>query len=89
MKVCASLGEAMTERSPRAVIRLMRGKTQYGAKRFSVRAGRPGVTVEVHLAKSARKALRRSRTLKATLSATGTDTSGAAIAARQAVKLTR
>ena len=41
------------------------------------------------LAKSARKALRRSRTLKATLSATGTDTSGAAIAARQAVKLTR
>jgi murein tripeptide amidase MpaA len=68
-------------------LRLVRGKTQYGAKRFSVRAGQTK-TVTVKLRKSVRKALRRGKALKATLTATGTDSSGATIAARQKVRLT-
>jgi hypothetical protein len=69
-------------------VRILAGKVQYGARRFSVRAGDTR-TVRVSLTGSARKALRRTGALKATLSASGTDSSGAAIAARQAVKLTR
>jgi hypothetical protein len=72
----------------RGKLRVVRAKKQVGAERFSVRAGQTA-TVAVKLRKSARKALRRGRTLKATLSAKGRDTSGASIAARQAVRLTR
>jgi murein tripeptide amidase MpaA len=66
---------------------LVRGKQQYGAKRFSVRAGQT-TTVAVRLRKSARKAVRSGKTLKVTLAARGTDSSGASIAARRAVRLT-
>ena len=68
-------------------LRVLRGKRQYGAKRFSVRAGQTR-TVTVQLRKSARRALRRGKALKATLTAKGTDSSGASIAARQRVRLT-
>ena len=44
-------------------------------------------TVAVKLRKSARKALRRGRTLKATVTLSGTDSSGASIAARKVVRL--
>ena len=67
-------------------IRLVRGKRVYGAERFSVRAGATK-TVAVTLRKSARSALRAGRTLKATLSAEGSDSSGAAIAAHQKVRI--
>jgi len=69
-------------------LRIVRGKRVYGAKRFSVGAGETK-TVRVELRKSARTALRRGKTLKATLSARGTDSAGAAIAARQKVRIAR
>ena len=69
-------------------LRVMRGKPQYGAKRFSVRAGETK-TVKVKLRKSARQALRRGKALRATVTAKGTDSSGASIAARQVVRLKR
>jgi murein tripeptide amidase MpaA len=70
----------------RGKLRILRGKQQYGAKRFTVRAGQTK-TVAVKLRKSVRKALRSGKTLRATLSARGTDSSGAAIAARQKVRI--
>jgi len=67
-------------------VRLAHGKRVYGAERFSVRAGETK-TVSVKLRRSARSALRAGSTLKATVSANGTDSSGAAIAARQKVRI--
>ena len=65
-------------------LRVVRGTKQYGAKRFSVRAGQTK-TVKVKLRKSTRRALRSGKALRATLTAKGTDSSGASIAARQEV----
>jgi murein tripeptide amidase MpaA len=80
-------GEGNADAVASGKLRVVRGSKQYGAKRFSVRAGQTR-TVMVKLRKSARTALRGGKTLRATLSARGTDSSGAAIAARQEVRLT-
>ena len=69
-------------------LRLARGGKQVGAARFTVRAGQTK-QVSVKLARSARLAVRRGAAVKATLTAKGTDSSGASIAARAAVRLTR
>jgi hypothetical protein len=79
-------GEGDAGAVAKGVLRVVRGKQQYGAKRFSVRAGQTK-TVKVKLRRSTRKALRSGKALRATLTAKGTDTSGASIAARQAVRL--
>jgi immune inhibitor InhA-like protein len=69
-------------------VRVMRGKARYGAKRFTVRAGETK-TVKVKLRKRALRALRGRKALKATITVKGTDSSGAAIAARQVVRIKR
>jgi murein tripeptide amidase MpaA len=69
-------------------LRLATGGKQVGAARFSVRAGQTK-KVSVKVATSARRAVARGTALKATLTAKGTDSSGASIAAHAAVRLTR
>ncbi len=69
-------------------LRLLRGAKQVGAARFSVAAGQTK-QVRVKVARSARRAVARGKAVTATLSAKGTDSSGASIAARAAVRLTR
>ena len=67
-------------------LKLARGKASYGSKRFSIKAGKTA-TVKLTLSKSARKALKAKRTVKATLTASGKDSAGARIATRQSVRL--
>jgi len=67
-------------------LRLARGKARYGSAAFKGAAGQL-VGVDVRLNRAARKALARGRALKATLAASGADSAGTAINARQKVKL--
>ena len=69
-------------------LRLVRGAKQVGAARFSVAAGQTK-QVRVKVARSARRAVARGKAVTATLSAKGPDSSGASIAARATVRLTR
>jgi hypothetical protein len=75
--------------SCKGTVRLKKGKTLYGSKAFRIAAGRTA-TVTVKLRKSARKALKKSKSgKKVTLSITGSDSSGGRIAVRQSLRLLR
>jgi hypothetical protein len=69
-------------------VKLARGKAVYGAKKFKGTAGKT-ISVNVRLNKKARRALARGKALKATVVASGADSSGAAINARRSVRLAR
>ena len=69
--------------------RSRRSAKRYGAKAFSIRAGKTA-TVRVKLSKKAFKRLKRTRRrIKVALRATGTDTSGAKMSATKSVRLLR
>jgi immune inhibitor InhA-like protein len=67
-------------------LRLASGSARYGSSRFSARAGETK-TVRVTLSSGARAALRSGKALRAMLSASGADSSGASIAARQVISI--
>ena len=69
-------------------LRVTRGKAVLGSARFKGTAGQL-VTVNVGLTRAARKALAGGRRVSASLVASGADSGGAAIAARQKVTLAR
>jgi hypothetical protein len=72
----------------RGTVKLMRGKTSYGSKKFAVKAGKTA-TVKVKLRKKAKAALRKAgkKAVKSTVVITGADSSGRRINVRQAVRL--
>ena len=69
-------------------VRLAKGKAVLGRARFGGAAGKV-VTVNLRLSRKARSTLAAKRSLKATLVASGADSGGLAVQARQRVQLSR
>jgi hypothetical protein len=69
-------------------VKLARGKRAYGSARFKGTAGQV-VSVNVRLNRAARRVIASGKVLKATLTATGADSTGATVNARQRVRLAR
>ena len=82
----ASGSPSRATRGPRWPGRVQLGR--YGAARFAGAAGQV-LSVNVRLSRAARRVLTSGKVLKATLVATGADSAGATVNARQRVRLAR